>query len=903
MSVPGLLAAHNAGEQTPKRPRGRPPGSKSKPKVAMPVGTPTAQVVPGQKRGRPRKSLTPVSAVARSPVRSPAAPPAMPAPEPKKRGRPRKNPIAPPAAPAAAAAAARSPAAAAATASPARADQLAAPVPRKRGRPPDPDKAARTASEATAAAAARADASGRPLGKRPVGRPRKNPSAQSPAGPSNGPITSPFPIAQLVSRSAGNQFGDPAAALSEPRPDPPPATKKSLSAGKPSKHARAAPANGTPGKRRKLAPATGTGTGTATKTGTGTGTAPGASPLSPRNPPSAGAGSSRQDAQTDARAADSAYSDDSDLEEEEEEEEEGARGDARRRPGGVFLEKHAEREPKLSRARLSGGRGRASLGADASPLPAPTPDGLGLPYANATLRAPGLGADLPAGPSVATLLDHRVATNVDYMGADVVRDEPQMDAVVKVFCTHTEPNYSLPWQRKRQNASTSSGFIIDGRRVLTNAHSVEHHTQVKLKKRGDDKKYVARVLAIGVECDLALLTVDDASFFDGVAPVRFGQLPGLQDSVTVVGYPIGGVAISVTSGVVSRIEVTAYSHGSSELLGLQIDAAINAGNSGGPAFNARGECVGVAFQSLKHDDAENIGYVIPSPVIVHFLQDYARNGRYTGFPTLGLEWQKLENPDMRKYLKVHEASEALARASGARPSSRDGGVYVRRVAPTSAAGKIIKPRDVLLTFDGVPIANDGTVPFRTGERISFHYLVSEKYVGERATITFARNGKTRVATLSLSSTPRLVPVHIDGAPPTYFIVAGLVFTVVCVPFLKSEYGKEYDYDAPVKLLDRMMHDHVTEKGQNVVVLAQVLASDATIGYEDIVNTCVLGFNGTPIKDLKQLAQMVEACAEECLRFELEHGLLVVLKRASAHKATRDVLETHCIPEAKSADLR
>ena len=273
------------------------------------------------------------------------------------------------------------------------------------------------------------------------------------------------------------------------------------------------------------------------------------------------------------------------------------------------------------------------------------------------------------------------------MGADVVRDEPQMDAVVKVFCTHTEPNYSLPWQRKRQNASTSSGFIIDGRRVLTNAHSVEHHTQVKLKKRGDDKKYVARVLAIGVECDLALLTADDPSFFDGVAPVRFGRLPGLQDSVTVVGYPIGGVAISVTPGVVSRIEVTAYSHGSSELLGLQIDAAINAGNSGGPAFNARGECVGVAFQSLKHDDAENIGYVIPSPVIVHFLQDYARNGRYTGFPTLGLEWQKLENPDMREYLMVHEASEAAR----ARPSSRDGGVYVRRVAPTSAAGKLIKP--------------------------------------------------------------------------------------------------------------------------------------------------------------------------------------------------------------------
>jgi S1-C subfamily serine protease len=93
----------------------------------------------------------------------------------------------------------------------------------------------------------------------------------------------------------------------------------------------------------------------------------------------------------------------------------------------------------------------------------------------------------------------------DYMGADAVRDEPQMDAVVKVFCSHTEPNFSLPWQRKRQSSSTSSGFIIGGNRVLTNAHSVEHHTQVKLKKRGEEKKYVARVLAVGTECDLALL--------------------------------------------------------------------------------------------------------------------------------------------------------------------------------------------------------------------------------------------------------------------------------------------------------------------------------------------------------------------------------------------------------------
>lgn len=63
---------------------------------------------------------------------------------------------------------------------------------------------------------------------------------------------------------------------------------------------------------------------------------------------------------------------------------------------------------------------------------------------------------------------------------------------------------------------------------------------------------------------------------------------------------------------------------------LQIDAAINSGNSGGPAFNDKGTCVGIAFQSLKHEDVENIGYVIPTPVIMHFIQDYEKNGTYTG---------------------------------------------------------------------------------------------------------------------------------------------------------------------------------------------------------------------------------------------------------------------------------
>ncbi|KAJ4826324.1 Protease Do-like 9 [Turnera subulata] len=470
----------------------------------------------------------------------------------------------------------------------------------------------------------------------------------------------------------------------------------------------------------------------------------------------------------------------------------------------------------------------------------------------------------------------------------VARVVPAMDAVVKVFCVHTEPNFSLPWQRKRQYSSSSSGFVIGGRRVLTNAHSVEHYTQVKLKKRGSDTKYLATVLAIGTECDIALLTVSDDEFWEGVSPVDFGELPALQDAVTVVGYPIGGDTISVTSGVVSRIEILSYVHGSTELLGLQIDAAINSGNSGGPAFNDKGECVGIAFQSLKHDDAENIGYVIPTPVIKHFIRDYEKSGAYTGFPLLGIEWQKMENPDLRT-------------AMGMKTDQK--GVRIRRIDPTAPESKVLKPSDIILSFDGVDIANDGTVPFRHGERIGFSYLISQKYTGDSAAIKVLRNSETLNFDIKLSTHRRLIPPHVKGKPPSYYIIAGFVFTTVSVPYLRSEYGKEYEYEAPVKLLDKLLHSMPQSPDEQLVVVSQVLVADINIGYEDIVNTQVLAFNGKPVKNLKSLANMVENCNDEFLKFDLEYDQIVVLRTKTAKEATVDILTTHCIPSAMSEDLK
>ncbi|KIZ00510.1 hypothetical protein MNEG_7454 [Monoraphidium neglectum] len=462
---------------------------------------------------------------------------------------------------------------------------------------------------------------------------------------------------------------------------------------------------------------------------------------------------------------------------------------------------------------------------------------------------------------------------------------PYMDSVLKVYCVHTEPNFSLPWQRKRQYPSSSSGFVAatgDRRWILTNAHSV------KVKRRGDDRKFIARVLSVGVDCDIALLTVDDPEFWEGVSPLEFGSLPRLQDQVAVVGYPVGGESISITVGVVSRIEVTEYTHGSYDLLGVQIDAAINGGNSGGPVFNGKGQCVGIAFQALSGSDVENVGYVIPTTVVSHFLTDYIRNGSFTGFPALGVQWQRME-------------SDALRRAYSMQPKQK--GVLIRRVNATSHAASVLQSDDVLLSFDGTAIANDGTVPFRTGERIAFSYLISQKYVGDEAALEVLRGGEVLSTTAKLSKPAALVPPHLGNRDPSYFLVSGLVFVACSEPYLESEYGADYASEAPVKLLDKLYHGQPTEPGQQVVVLSQVLAAESTLGYEDVLNVEVLAINGAPVRNLAHLAELVAGCREQYLRFDCEYREAVVLDREEAFRDTAAVLEAHGIPAALSADLQ
>nr|XP_016487457.1 PREDICTED: protease Do-like 2, chloroplastic [Nicotiana tabacum] len=254
----------------------------------------------------------------------------------------------------------------------------------------------------------------------------------------------------------------------------------------------------------------------------------------------------------------------------------------------------------------------------------------------------------------------------------------------------------------------------------------------------------------------------------------------------------------------------------------------------------------------------------------------------SGFPCLGVLLQKLESPALRACLKV--------------PSNE--GVLVRKVEPTSDVSNVLKEGDVIVSFDGVRIGCEGTVPFRSSARIAFRYLISQKFTGDVAELGIIRAGEFMKVQALLKPRVHLVPYHIECGQPSYLIVAGLVFTPLSEPLI----GEECEDSIGLKLLTKARYSLAKFEGEQIVVLSQVLANEVNIGYEDISNEQILKLNGTRIKNIHHLAHLVDSCKDKYLVLEFEDNFLVVLEREAAVSASPSILKDYGIPAERSSDL-
>lgn len=462
------------------------------------------------------------------------------------------------------------------------------------------------------------------------------------------------------------------------------------------------------------------------------------------------------------------------------------------------------------------------------------------------------------------------------------------NSVVKVFATLRYPDPFQPWTKQTPSEVTASGVVIEGHRILTNAHAVAYASQVQIQASQSADKVSAKVVALAPGIDLAVLKLDDESIFATHRPLaRSNTLPGIKDNVLAYGFPTGGNSLSITKGIVSRIEFVAYTYPVSGLR-IQIDAAINAGNSGGPAI-AGDKMIGLAFSRLG--EAQNIGYIIPNEEVELFLKDIA-DGHYDGKPALYDDLQTLQNPALRTFLKLDKAAT---------------GIVVTKPAQSDASYPL-KAWDVITRIGEEPIDDEGMIRLADALRVSFTYRIQQIADHGHVPLKVIRAGKTLDIKLPVpADRPRLV-ADLKGEYPEYFIYGPLVFSHATTQML-SYFQNNAGWMSALgylgnPLITQFGANPTPERDQLVVVSSPFFPHPLAKGYGSPAGGVVLAVNGTRVKNLRHLVTLLRDLKDEfvVLEFDQRSSETFVFPRKDMVAATEEILADNGVRAQATPEL-
>lgn len=452
------------------------------------------------------------------------------------------------------------------------------------------------------------------------------------------------------------------------------------------------------------------------------------------------------------------------------------------------------------------------------------------------------------------------------------------NAVVKVYIVQHIYQTLTPWNSDAQRGS-GSGLIIDGNMILTNAHVAADSSFLEVQRHGETERHQAEVVYISHESDLALLRTKDPDVYKDIPPLQLSDLPKMQQSVEVYGFPVGGNTLSVTRGVVSRIEKQNYVHTGENLMAVQVDAAINFGNSGGPVISDD-KVVGVAMQS--NFLTENIGYMIPTPIIRHVLDDI-KDGKVDGYGFHGFLTQSLENPGMRRKYGLDNSQT---------------GMLVHKIYKNSPADGKIETGDIITEIDGHNIENNGTVEFRPGEYIDHTHYIDLHQIGENVTFKLIRNSKPMEVSLRLDKPGKeylLVKPNQYDKQPSFFIFGGYVFMPLNQDVIDA-------IDTPPARLVSLAYESPDKDRQEAVIMTKVLPADINKDHHDDAKLLIEKVNGKPVRDFHDFVQKMESSTEPFITLDSSDDYQIVIDRKEAQERQPSILKQYGIAADRSKDL-
>jgi Trypsin-like serine proteases, typically periplasmic, contain C-terminal PDZ domain len=447
------------------------------------------------------------------------------------------------------------------------------------------------------------------------------------------------------------------------------------------------------------------------------------------------------------------------------------------------------------------------------------------------------------------------------------------NSLVRITVTEQASDYRAPWNSGAIGRGVGAGFVIAGNRIMTNAHVVSNARYITVERDGDPNKYPAKVLFVAHDCDLALITVSAPNFFKNMTPLQLGGIPELESVVSAYGYPIGGERMSVTAGIVSRIDFQIYTHSSiDQHLAIQISAQINPGNSGGPVMQ-NAKVVGVAFQGYSGDVAQGVAYMIPTPVIRRFLKDI-EDGRYDRYVDLGVTYSKLQNPAQRRFLGLKDD---------------DRGILVSTVVAAGPCAKSIRTGDVLLAIDDHPIASDGNVELE-GDRVEMPEVVERKFKGDSVKFDLLRDKQPLSVKIELTTVwPFLIQGHSYDVRPRYVVYAGLLFQPLNLELIDAYQPT----DLRIRhFFDYFVNEQIYLEHPEVILLTNILPDSINTYLTPYRGGIVDEINGKKIRTLDELAKTFAEAPERFVIKMVGDGPPLVLDPKQVEAARERIMKRY-----------
>jgi len=485
---------------------------------------------------------------------------------------------------------------------------------------------------------------------------------------------------------------------------------------------------------------------------------------------------------------------------------------------------------------------------------------------------------------------YNVITPVIRNGIAVNPQEAAAIAVVKVYTTVSAPDPVKPWARLPPREETGSGFVIEGKHILTSAHFLYYASQIQIKANQADDKITATVEAIAPLLDLALLKLDDPSFFDSHPPLRRSSvIPRSRDVVSTFGYPADSTNVTIIRASVTEVDFAGYSYPISGIR-IRTNNEFGTGMSGSPTMMGD-NMIGIAVRHMGGNQS-TFSYVMPNEEIEAFVEG-TRTGGYQGKPMIADDVQKLENPALREYLNLDRSVHGVVVG---RPNGADANYPLRRW-------------DVITKIGGAPVDDLGTIPFGDNGRVAFTYQTQHSSVpGGTVGLTVLRNGREMGMSLPVETNrPMLVPYR-EGKYPSYFIIGPIAFAAATTDIynITSRSGEIASILAyrGSPLVTRRMDKPAFDGEELVYVPSPFFPHKLSKGYGDPTFSTVKAVNGVPVRNLAHLVALIRDSTDEFLVIEFaeKDTEILVFPRKAMIAATDGILSDNGVRSQGSPDV-